>query len=173
MQSFWIRWIFWFARVQRVIQGHGYLLFCGIFHHQHVTPSLSVVLEATTLSSKGMKAVAPRGCFQGPGLYRARALPLMFHGLYISWWESHWNKLGTYCVMSGWRDKVQCADFQQCTTRKLQVKFLGGKMRAAAQEIAHQIALRSCSNEAQGNICNLGEGRVHVIMYLFFVEVLC
>ena len=46
-------------------------------------------------------------------------------------------------------------------------------MRAAAQEIAHQIALRSCSNEAQGNICDFGEGRVHVIMYLFFVEVPC
>ena len=46
-------------------------------------------------------------------------------------------------------------------------------MRTVVQETAYQIALRSCSKEAQSNICDFGEGRVHIILYLFFEEVFC
>ena len=46
-------------------------------------------------------------------------------------------------------------------------------MRTAAQETAHQIALRSCSKDTQRDICDFGEGAIHVIMCLFFVEVFC
>ena len=46
--------------------------------------------------------------------------------------------------------------------------FLGGKKRTVAQETAYQIALRMCSKEAQRDIRDFGEGRIHVIMCLFF-----
>ena len=41
-------------------------------------------------------------------------------------------------------------------------------MRTAALETAPQIALRRCSKEAQRDIRDFGEGRIHVIMCLFF-----
>ena len=44
-------------------------------------------------------------------------------------------------------------------------------MRTAAQETAPQIALRSCSKDTQRDICDFGEGAIHVLMCLFFVEV--
>ena len=61
MPAFPIRSTFWFALIQRVIQGHGYLLFCGFFHHQYVTPSLSLLLRSSTLGSKGMKSGGSQG----------------------------------------------------------------------------------------------------------------
>ena len=44
-----------------MIQGHGYLLFCGFFHRQYETPCLSVVLESSTPGSKGMKSGGSQG----------------------------------------------------------------------------------------------------------------
>ena len=58
-------------------------------------------------------------------------------------------------------------------TAKLKVKCLGGKMRTAAQETAPQIALRSCSKDTQRDICDFGEGAMHAIRCLVFVEVFC
>ena len=46
-------------------------------------------------------------------------------------------------------------------------------MRTAAQETAPQIALRSCSKDTQRDICDFGEGEMHGIMSLFFVDVVC
>ena len=46
-------------------------------------------------------------------------------------------------------------------------------MRTAAWETAPQIALRSCSKDTQKDICDFGEGVIHVLMCLFFVEVFC
>ena len=46
-------------------------------------------------------------------------------------------------------------------------------MRTAAQETAPQIALRSYSKDTQRDTCDFGEGALHVIMCLFFVEVFC
>ena len=50
---------------------------------------LNVVLELLHSPIKGWKLVAHRWCFQTPGLHRARALPLTFHCLALSSWESH------------------------------------------------------------------------------------
>ena len=46
-------------------------------------------------------------------------------------------------------------------------------MRTAALETAPQIALRSCSKDTQRDICDFGEGAMHAIRCLVFVEVFC
>ena len=52
----------------------------GSIHHQHVTPSLSVVLESTTLSSKGMKSGGSQGMFP-----RARTIQDKSISSHIPW----------------------------------------------------------------------------------------
>ena len=63
---------------------------------------LNVVLELLHSPVKGWSLVVHRGCFQTPGLHRARALPLTFHGLDLSSCESHCNQvvklLGEECM---------------------------------------------------------------------------
>ena len=49
--------------------------------------------------------------------------------------------------------------------------FWGGKKRTVAQETAYQIALRRCSKEAQRDIRDFGEGRIHAIEHIFFQRV--
>ena len=46
-------------------------------------------------------------------------------------------------------------------------------MRTVAQETAPQKALRSCSKDTQRDVCDFGEGAIHAIMCLFFVDVFC
>ena len=46
-------------------------------------------------------------------------------------------------------------------------------MRTAAQETAPQIVLKSCSKDTQRDICDFGEGEMHGLMSLFFVDVFC
>ena len=79
-----------------MIQGHRYLLFSGFSHHQLMWLQIECGTWITTLTSKGMR------CFQTPGLHRARALPLTFHGLDLSSCESHCNQvvklLGEECM---------------------------------------------------------------------------
>ena len=58
-------------------------------------------------------------------------------------------------------------------TAKLKDKCLGGRMRTVAQNTASQIALRSCSKDTQRDICDFGEGAIHAIRCLFFVDVFC
>ena len=49
-----------------------------------------------------------------------------------------------------------------------ELSFIGGKMRTATWETAHQRALTNCSKEMgwEVNICDFGEGGVHAIKYL-------
>ena len=51
-------------------------------------------LDLVHSAVKRWSLVAHRGCFQAPGLYRVRALPLTFHGLDLSSWESHRKQVG-------------------------------------------------------------------------------
>ena len=50
---------------------------------------------------------------------------------------------------------------------------MGGKRRTVAQETAPQIALRTCSKDTQRDMCDFGEGAIHAIRCLVFVEVFC
>ena len=49
----------------------------------------NVVLALLHSPVKGWRPGAHRGCFQTPGVHRARALPLTFHCLALCSWESH------------------------------------------------------------------------------------
>ena len=46
-------------------------------------------------------------------------------------------------------------------------------MRTAAQETAPQIPLRTCSKDTQRDMCDFGEGAIHAIRCLVFVDVFC
>ena len=54
---------------------------------------LNVVLELLHSPIKWWRLVAHRRCFQMPGVHRARALPLTFHCLALSSWESHFDQV--------------------------------------------------------------------------------
>ena len=150
-----------------MIRGNRYLLFSGFFHHQLMWLQIECGTWITTLSSKGMKSGGSRGMFPNARTMQGKSTSshIPWPGFILMWISLQWS-----CEIIGWgmHEKIiQGADFQKCTTWKLKV-FGGGKKRTVAQETAYQIALRRCSKEAQRDIRDFGEGRVHVIMCLFF-----
>ena len=74
---------------------------CGFFHHQYVTPSLSVVLGSSRLGSKGMKSGGSQGMFP-----RARTTQGESTSSHVPWpgiilMGTIASKLGNYWVMNG------------------------------------------------------------------------